>query len=215
MVRKGGQATAKQLAALTHRFPKGPQQFYTPRNKGMRGRWKRPDNLERGGGWNRPGQPGRYRGGAVKWHLPTSPNGNVAALAKSRPHPMQFGQPGAEVNRLKGGGRPKSKECRCLEEIQNGGEEPELLTRYPPRMVKRLLVLARLSEDGDHRDCLKAQQMLREILRTNQGDRPDPSQGGNTITLLHGVATPPPLPGADPLPGAAPADGEPVEGESA
>lgn len=100
-----------------------------------------------------------------------------------------------------------------MEALQNGKDRTKLKKTFPPLQVERLARLHDVALDIAHRDFIKAQIMVREILVRSK-DSGEGSSEGNTITLLHGVATPPPLPGADPLPGAAPAD-EPVEGESA
>lgn len=182
MVRKGGQATAKQLAALTHRFPLGHGGFDSPGNKGMRGLWKRPDNKTNLRGFCREGQPGRYRGGAVVAHLSTHQDGLGASLA----------------NRMRlAGHKSRSKEREIMEALQNGKAPIELKKRYPPLQVERLAQLHDVAVDITHRDFIKAQILVREILVRNEadGDGTRPSEA-TTITLLHGTADRIPLPGA-------------------
>jgi hypothetical protein len=101
---------------------------------------------------------------------------------------------------------PRSKERELMEAIQNGKDPLELAKRYPPGMVKRLEYLQKVAVDVEHRDFIKAQIMVREILTRGpfEGDGSSPD-AGHTITLLHGRAVAPPLPGSAPEPGAAPA----------
>jgi len=134
-----------------------------------------------------------YYSGSVIGHLPT--NGTVAARMK----PI-----------------PRSKERELMEAIQNGKDPLELAKRYPPGMVKRLEYLQKVAIDVEHRDFIKAQIMVREILTRGRGEGEDPSAStGHTVTLLHGSAVAPPLPGSAPEPGAAPAAPGETGGNSA
>ncbi len=175
---------------------------------------KRGVKFTNSGQFSSTNQRGRYTGGAVKGHLPTSPHGNPASLpaASAAAFPWRFDQPLGRMN--SGKGRPFSRERRCMEEIQNGRLEAELLTRYPPRMVARLTILADLAEDVTHRDCLKAQQLIREVLETKRGipgvDNAElqPKVEGVTVQVLRTGKIDVPLPGtADPVaPAAAPGE---------
>ena len=153
-----------------------------------------------GDGRFQKGHPAYYRGGAVPGHRPTN---TKRTMHKDHPNwklgAYQFGTPKGDEFRKLGAGRPKDKERRCLEEIQAGQEDEEvLLRRYPPRMVRRMKALLDASEDPAHKNFLGSQYLIREILGKHRGQRAEapPPGAADTITVFHGRHDVP-MPGAE------------------
>lgn len=88
-----------------------------------------------------------------------------------------------------------------MEALQNGKDPAELAKRYPAGMVNRLAVLHQVAEDLTHRDFIKAQMLVREVLARGSSEG-DGGGGGerHEITLLHGTASSVPLPVSGPAP---------------
>ncbi len=155
-----------------------------------------------GQGFQRGHRP-YYTGGSVKGHAPTNRN---PPPIKADPR-YSFAAPLGSINQAKGQrmGKAKSKERECLEAIQNGRKDAELVVpagRFPPGMVARLRALHDVAEDSAHRDFMHAQRMVSDILTHQRGGKKGEEDGGDgapadgfTVRVVHGHATTP-LPGA-------------------
>jgi hypothetical protein len=75
----------------------------------------------------------------------------------------------AEARKNASKNRPKNKERECLEALQNGKSDEELRAqgRFPVVMIERLSILLRTACDPDHREYIRAQLLVREILQSN------------------------------------------------
>lgn len=135
--------------------------------------------------------------GAYPGHAPTNTIGTLAKYAREHPE-HSFAGAGIK-NRIVG--QPKSKERKCLEEIQNGAEESDLEGRYPPRMITRLIELMKVAENAEHVAWRYAFLEVRDILGSRkgsaaEGDGPNPT-GGVSVTINHTQPKPIPLPGGE------------------
>jgi len=98
-----------------------------------------------------------------------------------------------------------------MEALQNGKEPSELAKRFPPLQVARLAALHDVAVDTAHRDFIKAQMLVREILvRLKEGEGDGPA-GSSEIVLLHGDIGHVQLPGAQ---SEGTASGEPRNGSA-
>ncbi len=142
--------------------------------------------------------------GAYPGHAPTSDGMHLAKLNLD-PNFRNFAHPEGRKN-LRQGGHTKTKEHRCLEEIQNRPREDvgdpawleSMKARYPPRLVDRLLVMMTVAEDPDHPAWRYAVLEIREILNYKHSlkQQEDPvAPAGATIKVFRGTLTDVPLPG--------------------
>ena len=108
--------------------------------------------------------------GSEPGHAPTSDASHLAGL---KPHDVtahQLGKPGGSDPRGSPGRPATGKQRECMEAVQNLEDRDdkqalaELVKRYSPGMVRRLIALQDISEDPESGHFLQAQRLIREIL---------------------------------------------------